>query len=130
MPADSSDAYAFLAVLHADERWESGWSLSEVVRDYQLLRLVVPAEQQDRLAVARRPRQVDGELVRDRAVEARGHVQAADGDAVLAVQRLEELHRRPDQAVQQIDRRLAVALDGVLDHVAGGARGADAGSGP
>src|SRR3982751_2887128 len=25
---------------HGDQRWENGWSLSEVIRDYQILRLV------------------------------------------------------------------------------------------
>jgi signal transduction histidine kinase/ActR/RegA family two-component response regulator len=30
-----------LANLHGKERWEAGWSLEEVVRDYQILRLVI-----------------------------------------------------------------------------------------
>jgi signal transduction histidine kinase len=30
-----------LAVEHGEQRWEEGWSLGEVVRDYQILRLVV-----------------------------------------------------------------------------------------
>ena len=30
-----------LAHLHADQRWQTGWSLAEVVRDYRILRLVV-----------------------------------------------------------------------------------------
>jgi signal transduction histidine kinase len=29
------------ASLHGEQRWESGWSLGEVVRDYQILRLVL-----------------------------------------------------------------------------------------
>lgn len=29
------------AGLHGDQRWETGWSIEEVVRDYQLLRIVV-----------------------------------------------------------------------------------------
>lgn len=29
------------AIQHGEQRWETGWSLSEVVRDYQILRLVV-----------------------------------------------------------------------------------------
>lgn len=35
-----SDA-AVVADLHGQQRWESGWSLSELVRDYQILRLVL-----------------------------------------------------------------------------------------
>ena len=30
-----------LAGIHGDQRWESGWSIAELVRDYQLLRLVL-----------------------------------------------------------------------------------------
>src|SRR6266566_2869970 len=29
------------AVTHGEQRWEAGWSLGEVVRDYQLLRVVL-----------------------------------------------------------------------------------------
>src|ERR1700731_3077569 len=29
------------ATVHGEQRWEAGWSLPEVVRDYQILRLVV-----------------------------------------------------------------------------------------
>jgi len=29
------------AVIHGEQRWETGWSLTEVVRDYQILRLVI-----------------------------------------------------------------------------------------
>ena len=29
------------AVEHGEQRWEAGWSLPEVVRDYQILRLVI-----------------------------------------------------------------------------------------
>ncbi len=32
-----------VAVRHAEQRWETGWSLAEVVRDYRILRLVVLA---------------------------------------------------------------------------------------
>src|SRR5687767_4056163 len=30
-----------MAAEHGEQRWENGWSLTEVVRDYQLLRLVI-----------------------------------------------------------------------------------------
>jgi signal transduction histidine kinase/CheY-like chemotaxis protein len=43
--ADSSPADSFRhcrpAGLHGDQRWETGWSIDELVRDYQLLRIVV-----------------------------------------------------------------------------------------
>jgi signal transduction histidine kinase/ActR/RegA family two-component response regulator len=43
--AESDDAAAcqhcLPATIHGEDRWESGWSLPEVVRDYQILRLVI-----------------------------------------------------------------------------------------
>jgi signal transduction histidine kinase/ActR/RegA family two-component response regulator len=43
--AESEDPHTFEhrapAVIHGEQRWETGWSLSEVVRDYQILRLVI-----------------------------------------------------------------------------------------
>ncbi len=43
--AEAGDAglppHCRLAHRHADQRWQSGWSLAEVVRDYRILRLVV-----------------------------------------------------------------------------------------
>src|SRR5580698_2391745 len=43
--ADSSSTDSFRhcrpAGLHGDQRWETGWSIEEVVRDYQLLRIIV-----------------------------------------------------------------------------------------
>jgi PAS domain S-box-containing protein len=33
--------HCLLAASHGEQRWENGWSLPEVVRDYQILRLVV-----------------------------------------------------------------------------------------
>src|SRR6476620_4476164 len=29
------------ATLHGEQRWETGWSLTEVIRDYQILQLVI-----------------------------------------------------------------------------------------
>src|SRR5262249_6549360 len=42
--AEESDAHGphrRRAALHGGQRWQAGWSLAEVVRDYGLLRLVV-----------------------------------------------------------------------------------------
>ncbi len=43
--AESDDAstsqHCLPATIHGEQRWESGWSLLEVVRDYQILRLVI-----------------------------------------------------------------------------------------
>ncbi|MCE9565176.1 MAG: response regulator [Planctomycetes bacterium] len=37
----STPPHCRLAHLHAEQRWQTGWSLTEVVRDYRILRLVV-----------------------------------------------------------------------------------------
>ena len=37
----ATDAHRQAAKEHGEQRWDSGWSLSELVRDYQLMRLVV-----------------------------------------------------------------------------------------
>ena len=43
--ADSGPADSFRhcrpAGLHGDQRWETGWSIEEVIRDYQLIRIIV-----------------------------------------------------------------------------------------
>lgn len=43
--AESDDAatcqHCLPATIHGEDRWETGWSLPEVVRDYQILRLVI-----------------------------------------------------------------------------------------
>ena len=43
--AESDDAstsqHCLPATIHGEQRWETGWSLVEVVRDYQIMRLVV-----------------------------------------------------------------------------------------
>src|SRR5437763_6920600 len=37
------------AIDHGEQRWEAGWSLSEVVRDYQLLRVVLVDHLEEKL---------------------------------------------------------------------------------
>jgi len=43
--AESDDAFTsqhcLPATIHGEQRWETGWSLLEVIRDYQILRLVI-----------------------------------------------------------------------------------------
>jgi signal transduction histidine kinase/ActR/RegA family two-component response regulator len=38
---EETDQHRIPALIHGEQRWESGWSLSEVVRDFQILRLVI-----------------------------------------------------------------------------------------
>ncbi len=43
--AESEDAHTYKhrlsALIHGEQRWETGWSLAELVRDFQILRLVI-----------------------------------------------------------------------------------------
>ena len=40
-PDPDGDHHRRSALIHGEQRWEGGWSLSEVIRDYRILRLVV-----------------------------------------------------------------------------------------
>src|SRR6266545_252961 len=41
--------YSRPAINHGEQRWEAGWSLGEVVRDYQLLRVVLVQHLEEKL---------------------------------------------------------------------------------
>lgn len=56
---------------HGEQRWESGWSLAEVVRDYQILRLVILGYLEETLGRPPRGREVMAVgLVLDEAIAA------------------------------------------------------------
>ena len=38
---EASSPHARIAHLHGEQRWQTGWSLTEVIRDYRILRLVI-----------------------------------------------------------------------------------------
>jgi PAS domain S-box-containing protein len=46
------------AIEHGEQRWETGWSLPEVVRDYQILRLVILDYLEENLNRSLRPKEV------------------------------------------------------------------------
>src|SRR5262249_33120395 len=48
--AEANGWHAPPAGQHGEQRWENGWSLAEVVRDYQILRLVVVEHLEEALA--------------------------------------------------------------------------------
>lgn len=56
--ADPSRATTRRADEHGDQRWEAGWSITEVVRDYQLLRLVLIEYLEEALDRSLRSREV------------------------------------------------------------------------
>jgi signal transduction histidine kinase/ActR/RegA family two-component response regulator len=87
---------------HGEQRWENGWSLAEVVRDYQILRLVVLEYLEEMLerALLCREAQAVG-LALDEAVTA---------SVESYVRHREEHHRRADQERLEAARAQAEAL--------------------
>ncbi len=93
-----------LASRHAEQRWQTGWSLAEVVRDYRILRLVVLdyldecLDRPLRLAEA----QAVG-LALDEAIEAsvERYVRNREGQ----LRELEHSVRRQAEALREADRR-------------------------
>ncbi len=87
---------------HGEQRWEHGWSLSEVVRDYQILRLVVLEYLEEMLerALLCREAQAVG-LALDEAVTA---------SVESFVRHRDEHHRRAEQERLEAARAQAAAL--------------------
>jgi hypothetical protein len=81
--------------------------------------LGVPAEDQSFFAVGFTAGQLGGQLIGQRSVQPGGHVQAGDADLVVAVERLNPLHGRPDQFGEQVVRGDA-AGDGGVDELPAG----------
>ena len=98
----SGDTIAF-ADRHGQQRWEKGWSLSEVVRDYQLLRLVLHDFLEDALGrplTAREASAVGVEL--DDAII---------GSVNTYVQHSERAIREEDQRLAERDRLMRDAIE-------------------
>ncbi|HVK09854.1 MAG TPA: HAMP domain-containing sensor histidine kinase, partial [Gemmataceae bacterium] len=93
-----------LAHLHAEQRWQTGWSLAEVVRDYRILRLVVLEYLDESLARPLRLAEVQAVgLALDEAIE------ASVGRYVLnreeQLRRLEDGVRTHADVLRAADRR-------------------------
>jgi len=92
------------ARLHADQRWEAGWSLAEVVRDYRILRVVVLAYLDETLD---RPlRLVEAQavgLALDEAIETSVLRYVRNREAQL--EQMETTLRRQEETLQAADRR-------------------------
>lgn len=97
------------ATIHGEQRWETGWSLSEVVRDYQILRLVIldyleevleePPAQNVVMAVG---------LALDEAIAASVTMYVTSRDAYL--RQLEEERAERDKQIQEHLRQTAETL--------------------
>ena len=85
------------ALEHGEQRWQTGWSLTEVIRDYRILRLVVLEHLDEALDRSLRLREIQAVgLALDEAIEAsvRRYVQIS-----------EEQHRELAESLREADRR-------------------------
>jgi signal transduction histidine kinase/ActR/RegA family two-component response regulator len=101
-PVGDNGPHLGTAKRHGEQRWENGWSLTEVVRDYQILRLVVLEYLEEMLerALLCRESQAVG-LALDEAVTA---------SVESYVRHRDEHHRRAEQERLEAVRAQAAAL--------------------
>jgi signal transduction histidine kinase/ActR/RegA family two-component response regulator len=100
---DQTAQHCIPALIHGEQRWESGWSLPEVVRDFQILRLVILDYLEETLERPFRGREVQAiGLALDEAIAASivSYINGRD-DAV------KEAEAERAEADQEIQRRLA-----------------------
>src|SRR4051812_41327481 len=97
------------AVQHAQQRWEVGWSLAEVVRDYRILRLVILEHLDQCLNRSLRLREVQAVgLALDEAIEAsvERYVRGADEQAKRNQELLQEADRRKNEFLATLAHEL------------------------
>jgi signal transduction histidine kinase len=103
------------AVIHGETRWEIGWSLSEVVRDYQILRLVILDYLEEALGCAPSSRAVMAVgLALDEAISASvaAYVRSRDqyqrqmeADRAQRDSQLQEYLHQKAEVLKEVDRR-------------------------
>jgi signal transduction histidine kinase len=109
---------------HGEQRWENGWSLTEVVRDYQILRLVVLEYLEQMLSRALRVREIMalGVFIDDAiAASIAAYVRYRD-EAVIIAERerasvLEEVSRHKDEFMAVLGHELRNPLAPILTAV-------------
>lgn len=97
------------AVTHGEQRWEIGWSLTDVIRDYQMLRLIVKEyleEVIDRPVGCRESMAID--LALDEAITASVAQYVRSRDEFQ--EQVEESRREEDAKVQESLRQQSEAL--------------------
>jgi signal transduction histidine kinase/ActR/RegA family two-component response regulator len=89
---------------HAEQRWETGWSLAEVVKDYQLLRLVLVEYLEETLDRPLRSREIMAiGLALDDAITA--SVNAYMREATERSRKTDEALRQQAEALAEANRR-------------------------
>jgi signal transduction histidine kinase len=105
---------------HGEQRWDAGWSLSEVVRDYQILRLVLFDHLQDALGRPLRPREVQAiGLALDESITASVDAYVRQREESLRVQAaaLREADRRKNEFLAVLAHELRNPLAPILNSV-------------
>jgi signal transduction histidine kinase len=112
------------AVRHGMQRWESGWSLSEVVRDYQILQLVLLDYLEQMLTRPLRLREMMavGVFIDDAIAASIASYSAGRDEAALKAEReraaaLEEISRRKDEFLAMLGHELRNPLAPILTAV-------------
>jgi signal transduction histidine kinase len=106
---------------HGEQRWETGWALAEVVRDYQILRLVVLEylEQTVRRALRIREIMAIGVFIDDAIAASISAYVSSREDAVLRAEReraavVEEIIRQKDEFLAMLGHELRNPLAPIL----------------
>jgi len=100
----NASAHGRLAHEHAEQRWQTGWSLTELIRDYRILRLVVIEHLYEKLARPLRLAELQAVgLALDEAIECavERYVQQRERE----LKRLEDDARSHAEVLLQADRR-------------------------
>jgi signal transduction histidine kinase/CheY-like chemotaxis protein len=112
---DQTNQHCLPALIHGEQRWETGWSLPEVVRDFQILRLVVLDFLEDALDRPLRGREVQAiGLALDEAITASivsyinqrdDALREADTERADAEKEIQKRLAEQAAALQEADRR-------------------------
>lgn len=120
-----SDAQQKAAKEHGEQRWENGWSLSELVRDYQLLRLVVLEYLEENLGrpLYYREGMAVGVFIDDAIAASISRYVAHRDQQVQSAEReraqtLEELNRRKDEFLAILGHELRNPLAPIRNSIA------------
>ena len=110
---------------HGDQRWDNGWSLTDLVRDYQLLRLVILDFLEDNLGrpLYYREGMAVGVLIDDAIAASIGRYVAHRDEALRLTERerataLEDLSRRKDEFLAILGHELRNPLAPIRNSLA------------
>jgi signal transduction histidine kinase len=97
------------AAKHGEQRWETGWSLTEVIRDYRIMRLVVLAHLDETLERPLELREIQAVgLALDEAIEVsvQRYIRSRDEEAEGLQRALAEADRRKDEFLATLAHEL------------------------